>query len=134
MKPIRSVILFLTLALLASSCHSSMNFLASSAVPAATGKVQIKRDKNENYLIKITVQNLAPANRLSPPQRTYIAWIESGRNSIKKLGLLEPRSKNLDATLTATVVDSPSRIFITAENSPEIEYPNGTEVLATNRR
>ena len=108
-----------------------MTFLSSSVVPAATGKVQVKRDKNTNYVINVSVQNLAPADRLKPPQRAYISWMESAGNSVKKLGLLEPSSKNLDASLTATAVASPDRVFITAENSPETQYPGGTEVLTT---
>ena len=115
------------------ACTPSMNFLPSSVVPAATGKVQIKRDKNENYLIKLNVRNLAPADRLSPPARTYIAWMESGSNSIRKLGLLEPKSRNLEAALTATAVANPERIFVTAENGPDVQNPGGNEVLATRR-
>lgn len=118
----------------AGACAPSMNFLASPVVPAATGKVHIKRDKNENYLIKVNVKNLAPADRLSPPQRVYIAWMESDRNTIKKLGLLEPNSRQLKASLTTSTVVAPSRILVTAEGSPEIQYPGGTEVLVTERR
>lgn len=134
MKSVRLTVLPLALALFVGSCTPSMNFLSSSIVPAASGRVQVKHDKNENYLIRINVRNLAPADRLSPPQRTYIAWMESGRNSIKKLGLLEPRSKALEASLTTTSVEPPDRIFVTAESSPDTQYPDGTEVLATKRR
>jgi len=124
----------LVVALLLSSCTPSMHFLPSTVVPAATGKVQIKRDKNSNYIVRVDVQNLAPADRLTPPQRTYIVWMESGRNSIKKLGLLEPRSKNLVASLNTSTVTKPDRLFVTAEYGPDSQYPAGTEVLATGLR
>jgi len=130
----KTLVSLLVLILLLASCTPSMNFLASSVVPAATGKVQVKRDKNSNYQIKVDVQNLAPADRLTPPQRNYIVWMESDRNTVKKLGLIEPSSKNLKASLNATAVADPSRVFITAESSPETQYPGGTEVLATGRR
>lgn len=116
------------------ACTPNLNFVPSSVVPAASGKAQVKRDKNQNYVVKVNVRNLAPADRLSPPGRTYVVWSESDRNTIKKLGLLEPRSKNLTASLTTSTVADPNRIFVTAENSPEIQYPGGTEVLATSRR
>lgn len=131
MKTIAS---FLALLTLLGACTPNMSFVPSTVVPAATGKVQVKRDKNQNYVVRVNVQNLAPADRLNPPARTYVVWSESDRNTIKKLGLLEPRSKNLTASLTTTSVADPNRIFVTAENSPEIQYPGGTEVLATNRR
>lgn len=129
----KTIVSTLVLTLLLGSCTPSMNFLPSSAVPAASGKVQVKRDKNQNYVVKVNVRNLAPADRLTPPGRTYIVWMESDRNTIKKLGLLEPRSKSLDASLSATAVADPNRIFVTAEDSPETQYPGGTEVLATKR-
>jgi hypothetical protein len=134
MKTSGQPIFALLMALLLASCTPTLPFLASSTVPAASGHVQVKRDKNENFLIKVNVRNLAPANRLTPPQRNYIAWMESDRTTIKKLGLLEPRSKALEASLTTTAVANPDRIFITAESSPETQYPSGTEVLATKRR
>lgn len=130
----KKVMLTALVPLFLASCTPSMNFLTSSVVPAATGKVQVKRDKNSNYQIKVDVQNLAPADRLTPPQRNYIVWMESDRNTIKKLGLIEPSSKNLKASLNATAVADPSRVFITAESSPETQYPGGTEVLDTQRR
>lgn len=134
MKHMKKVMLTALVPLFLVSCTPSMNFLTSSVVPAATGKVHVKRDKNANYQIKVDVENLAPADRLTPPQRNYVVWMESDRNTIKKLGLIEPSSKNLKASLNATVVADPNRVFITAENSPEAQYPGGTEVLATQRR
>lgn len=134
MKLVKLIVFSSVTALLLNACTPSMNFLTSTVAPAATGKVQVKRDKNENYRIKVDVRNLAPADRLTPPERTYIVWMESGRNDVKKLGLLEPRSKALEASLTATSVESPDRIFITAEGSPDTQYPGNTEVLATKRR
>jgi hypothetical protein len=134
MKKATHTIFSLVLILLVGSCTPSMNFLSSSVVPAATGKANVKRDKNANYLIEINVRNLAPPDRLTPPQRIYVVWMESDRNTIKKLGLLEPSSKALNASLSTTAVANPNRIFVTAEGSPEIQYPVGTEVLATERR
>lgn len=134
MKRAKTLFAVVLSAYLLGACAPSMTFQTSSVVPAATGNVKVKRDKNQNYVISIDVQNLAPADRLTPPQRTYIAWMESDRNTIKKLGLLEPSSKSLKASLTTTAVNDPNRVFVTAESSPEIQYPGGTEVLATQRR
>ena len=55
-------------------------------------------------------------------------------NTIKKLGLLSPASKALDASINATAVPVPTRIFITAENNSDIQYPQGQVVLTTARR
>lgn len=111
-----------------------MVFQPSSVTPAATGKVQIKRDKNDNHVIRISVRNLAPADRLSTPQQAYIAWADMGRNEYRKLGQIAPRNKTLEASLTATSVSNPNRVFITAESTPQVQRPSSLEVLTTATR
>jgi hypothetical protein len=134
MKSLRNITLGLGLTIIMGACASSMNFVPSSVVPAATGKASVKRDKSNNYQIRVQVRNLAPAERLSPPGRTYVAWVETDRNSARKLGLIEPRSRSLEATLNSSSVAAPDRIFITVEDNPQSQYPSGREVLATRGR
>jgi hypothetical protein len=110
-----------------------MNFATSSILPAARGEIGVKKDKNNNYVIDVRVQNLAEANRLNPPKETYIVWMESNRNSAKKLGQIRPTSKALTGKLTATETTQPDDIFITAEDNADVSYPNGQVVLTTKR-
>ncbi|MEJ7588034.1 MAG: hypothetical protein WKI04_10790 [Ferruginibacter sp.] len=49
-----------------------MTFATSSIAPAATGKVKIKKDDNDNYAIDVTVPHLAPHYKLPPPRETYV--------------------------------------------------------------
>lgn len=131
MNTIKNALAVIGLAAYLGACAPSMNFQPSSVAPAATGKVQVKRDKNDNHIIQISVRNLAPADRLATPQQAYIAWADMGRSDIRKLGQLTPRKKLLEASLTATTVSSPDRIFITAESTPQVQYPSSIEVLTT---
>lgn len=134
MKRIQNVTWALGLALLLGACSSSLNFQTSSVVPAASGKVDVQRDRNENYTVRVNVRNLAPPDRLTPPQPYYVVWMESKQGTTRKLGLLNPSSRQLKASLRTSVVEQPARVFVTAENSTDSAYPAGTEVLATNRR
>lgn len=138
MQRIKYIALLSTLLLLLDACSPSLKFVSSPVVPAATGQVKVKRDKNNNYLVNVEVMNLAPADRLTPPQQAYIVWMDSDQNSVKKLGLLSPSSnllsRALKADLRATAVARPTRIFVTAERTPDIQYPAGIEVLTTNHR
>lgn len=138
MQRIKWIALSVTMLLLLESCSPKLTFTSSSVVPAATGQVKVKRDKNNNYLVNVEVMNLAPADRLTPPQQAYIVWMDSDQNSVKKLGLLSPSSnllsKALKADLSATAVAKPTRVFVTAERTPDIQYPAGIEVLTTNRQ
>ncbi len=129
MKRLISITTVLVLALMIGSCTPKMKFATSSVVPAATGSVAVKKDKNNNYVVSVSVMNLAPPERLNPPQQVYVVWTELEQNSVKKLGLLKPASNTLKASLTAPAVSKPVRVFITAERDADIQYPAGAEVL-----
>jgi hypothetical protein len=117
-----------------SSCSKKMTFLSSSIVPAADGSVSIKNDKNENYAIAVSVNHLAPAPHLTPPEKTYVVWIVTEDNETKNIGQLQSSSgfmsKALKASLNAVTPFRPNYVFITAEKRGDVEYP-GTLVLST---
>jgi hypothetical protein len=137
MKTIYSVTTALLLLLALESCTPKMSFLDSSIVPSATGDVNVKRDRNNNYAIRIRIANLAEPQKLDPPKNTYIVWMESGRESAKKIGQITTSSglfsKALKAELNATETEKPDRVFITAENDANVQYPDGPTVLTTKR-
>ena len=104
-------------------------------VPAAEGKVKIKRDKNNNYVISLKVIRLAQPERLQPPKDHYVVWMETDQNGTKNIGKLESKSGFLSKTLKGTLVTvtpfKPIRFFITAEDNATVQYPSGPMVLST---
>ena len=133
MKPIKSVAHTLFILVALSSCTPKMTFLNSTIAPAATGGVTVKKDKNNNYVLNVSVINLAEPKQLTPPKETYIVWMESDDSSTKKLGQIAPRSKALKGELRATSTDKPKEVYITAENDANITYPTGDTILTTKR-
>lgn len=133
MKTINAITSILFTTILLSSCTPKMTFVTSTIVPAATGEVNVKKDKNKNYVINLTVQNLAEPNNLNPSKNTYLVWMESTENSAKKLGQIMPNGKSLKATLTTSVINDPKAVFITAEDNAEVQYPAGQVILTTRR-
>ena len=137
MKTINSLALILFLALALGACSSKMTFQNSSIVPAATGEVKVKKDKNDNYQITVNVANLAEPQKLSPSRDVYIVWMDSNRNLIKKLGQIKVGSgmfsKALTGELTVTESEKPDRVFITAENNADTMNPSTEVVLTTGR-
>jgi hypothetical protein len=136
MKTVRKNVLKLTLlgimvAMLASfsSCSKKVAFLTSSVVPAAEGFVQVKKDKNENYSILLKISNLAEVDKLQPPKKTYVVWMETDRGLTKNIGQLVS-SKNLNANFETVSSFKPIKIFLTAEDNENIQYP-GNVVLST---
>jgi hypothetical protein len=118
-----------------NSCATKAVFLNSAVVPAAQGSVKFKKDKNENYVIKIKISNLAESNRLQPPKNTYIVWMETGDDVVKNIGQIMSSkafmSKKLKASFETVSSFKPKKIFITAEDDANIQYPFSGTVLTT---
>jgi len=117
-----------------TSCSQKMSFTSSTRVPAATGSVSLKSDKNNNNTIRISINNLAPVSQLTPPYQTYVVWMVTENNETKNIGKLRSNtgflSKALKASLSTVSSFKPVSFFITAENEGNVEYP-GLIVLST---
>jgi hypothetical protein len=118
-----------------SSCATKAIFLSSSVVPAAEGKVTIKEDGNKNFEIKVVTKNLADSQRLTPPKNVYIVWMLTDNSGTKNIGQIISSSSSMSSKLKASfeTVSSfrPSKIFITAEDEANIQYPYSEVVLTT---
>ncbi|MEP6725389.1 MAG: hypothetical protein ABJC98_06225 [Bacteroidota bacterium] len=120
-----------------SSCSRKISFQTSTVVPAAEGTVKVKKDKNDNYRISVSISNLAEPNRLQPAKHTYVVWMDTDNNRIKNIGQINSSTGFLSSKLKASfeTVSSfkPIKIFITAEDDAAIQYPGMQVVLSTDR-
>ena len=136
MKTIKSITFLFFVALALSACSNKMTFQDSSVVPAASGDVKVKKDKNKNYAITVSVMNLAEPQKLSPSREVYVVWMQSDRDLVKKLGQISVKSgmfnKSLSGELKATETTQPDRVFITAENDAQTMNPS-TEIILTTK-
>lgn len=119
-----------------SSCGTSkMAFQTSSVVPSAEGSVKVKKDNNKNYSVDLKVIRLANAEKLSPPKKMYIVWMNTAQDGVKKVGQLNTSSsllsKTLKSSLKTTVPYEPTGFFITAEDDADVFAPSGQVVLHT---
>ncbi len=131
---IHSVIILMTVAVF-FSCAKKVSFQSSSVVPAATGSVKIKKDKNKNYGIQVNVTNLAEPGKLQPPRNYYLVWMVSDENQTRNMGQINTSSgllsKKLKASFKTTTPFKPSKFFITAEDDKALTYPGSQVVLTT---
>ena len=97
-----------------------MSFTNSFVVPAVSGTIDVKKDKNENYTLTVNVQNMAEAKNLTLAKDTYLVWMKQDDNSVKRLGQLSPAGKTLSASLNATAVAKLQAVFITAEDNADV--------------
>jgi hypothetical protein len=118
-----------------SSCSTKANFLPSEVVPAAQGSVTVKEDGNKNYTIKIQISNLADSKNLTPLKNVYVVWLLPENNTPKNIGQIVSSTGTLSNKLKASfqTVSSfkPSKIFITAEDEANVQYPYSDVVLTT---
>lgn len=134
-KKILTAIMFLTCMGMFVSCARKINFNTSSTVPAAEGRVKVKKDNNGNYSLDIEVKNLSAPTRLTPSKKMYIVWMDTESNGTKNLGQLVTSSALLSsamkASLNATTPYKPTKVYITAEDEASLEYPGYQSVLTT---
>ena len=120
-----------------TSCAKKIAFLTSSVVPAARGQVTVKKDDNKNYAIKVKIDNLAEAKRLEPSKNTYVVWMETDESMVKNIGQIKSDnqfiSSKLKATFETVTAFKPTKIFITAEDNSDTQYPGNQFILETKR-
>lgn len=126
-----TVYLFVIIVII-SSCAKKSTFMVSPVQPAARGFVEVKKDDNNNYHIKVELTSLSESNRLSPPKSHYVVWMVSNSNINKNIGQIKP-SSNLKASFETVSVAKPTRVFITAEDDPSLQYPGTMVVLTTEK-
>jgi hypothetical protein len=105
-------------------------FVQSSVVPAAEGYVKIKTDRNNNTIINIRIKNLAEIERLDPNMKTYVVWMVTDRESTDNIGQIQS-SNSLKVSFESVSSFQPIKIFITAEENENTQYPNEKIVLTT---
>ncbi len=118
-----------------SSCAKKVSFQSSSIVPAAKGTVKVKKDKNNNYKINISLTNLAEPKNLQPSKSTYVVWMETSDNGTRNIGQINSStgflSSKLKANFETVSAFKPIKIFITAEDEANIQYPGNQLILST---
>lgn len=136
-KTSKSIIFFFCILFSCSlmSCSTRLNFLNSTVVPAAKGSVKVSRDDNRNYALDVKVTNLAEPSRLQPKKDLYVVWLVTKDGATKNIGQLNSSSgfftSALEGELKTVSSFEPDYVFITAENSSDIQYPLGIVVLTT---
>jgi hypothetical protein len=137
MKKIMYYPVFVLLLVCFSACSRKMTFARSVVVPAAEGGVKIKKDRNNNYAITVSVRNLASARNLQPPKQTYVVWMQTKDDGTRNIGQLNSSSgllsKTLKGSLSTVSSHKPTSFFITAEDVGDVQHPGTQTVLVTER-
>lgn len=126
MKNMKSILLSI-LIILMTSCATVVKFPVSTVEPAADITAKIKNDKQNNFVIEVTANYLASAERLSPPKKMYVVWIITKENGTSNIGQM--KNDNVQKMKLQTISSfEPKQIFITAEDEGTITVPMGIEI------
>ncbi|MEJ7556663.1 MAG: hypothetical protein WKF66_00040 [Pedobacter sp.] len=118
-----------------SSCAKTLRFNISPVIPSATGSVKLSTDDNKNRAMTLSVKNLVDPQRLTPPKKIYVVWIQT-KDGVRNLGSLVSSEGYFTSTRTATftsvITGEPTRFFVTAEDNAQVAGPGSVTVLTTN--
>lgn len=130
-----SALLGLSLIATAANASSKVNLVlgASSQIPAAEGKVQLRHTVNGNIEIRLSIKHLAPPGRIVPGANVFVVWargLAPGAEA-QNLGALVV-DKNLNAKLKAVTAMPAFDLFITCEQGQTATLPTAPELLPAN--
>ena len=118
-----------------TACSKKTSFLNSSVVPGAEGTVKVSKDKNKNTVIKIQITNLADPGKLTPARKEYVVWMVTDNDLTKNIGRIKSSrtffNKRLEGSFETISSFKPVKIFITAEDDADIQYPQEQVILST---
>jgi hypothetical protein len=116
-------------ALLLAGCgEKKVRMTTAPQVPAATGTAELSRDSNGNTVVDLKVKHLAPPDKLTPPKTGYVVWIQSRGGAPENKGQLRV-NENLEGEFKSPAPQKTFDIFVTAEDNPRADTPQGPEVL-----
>lgn len=128
MKRIFSFCTLFVLLLTTFALARDVRMTASSVVPAAEGKVNIDKDQNGNFKIKVEVHHLAKPANLTPAETNYVVWIQARGAAAENQGLLKVNN-DLNGDFETTTRHEAFDVFVTAESDANASLPTGAEVL-----
>ncbi|MBN1132457.1 MAG: hypothetical protein JXR52_12660 [Bacteroidales bacterium] len=128
MKTIRNLLIGV-IAVFLASCATTAKFPVSDVLPAAEITAKKKQDKNENSEITIKAKHLAGPERLNPPKKFYVVWINTDNGLINIGQLLNTKSNS--AELKTVTPYKFKDIIITAEDTGNLTRPEGFTIART---
>jgi hypothetical protein len=96
----------------------------------------VNKTSEDEYRVRLEVSGMALPERLTPAKKHYVVWIETegqGTRNIGELrnnrGMMANRSR---ASFESTTRFKPTQIFVTAENSTNLQWPGDHVIFRSN--
>jgi hypothetical protein len=115
--------------LLVGGCANKINMNRSSSVPSAEARLKVNKEGDNKRDLKIEVQHLAPAERVSPQASGYVVWLQPSEPQAAPMNLGVLTLDDQEGELRASTPYEKFQVFITAEQDPQTTAPSGERVL-----
>lgn len=101
---------------------------SAESVPSAKATIYVNQDRNKNTQVDMKVRFLAHPSALTPPEIAYVVWIQENDRPAENKGELHVDG-NLNGEFKTVSPYKAFTIFVTAEQSPQVQSPRGDQVL-----
>lgn len=106
-----------------------MQMIAGQSNPAARCTIHMHVGDNGNTELDMKAESLAAPSALTPPKNAYVVWVQSPDDAPQNHGQITI-DKNQKAELKTVTPYKRFRVFITAEDQPQMKVPEGPTVLS----
>ena len=127
----RAILTLITAGVLVAApamAEKKFDMKTSSTVPAAEGRAIVEHDRNKNVQVTLEVRHLAKPQSLAPAKGTYVVWIQPEGQEPNNVGVLRVNDE-LKGDFRTTTPYKKFDLFVTAEDSPTVSTPSGTEIM-----
>jgi hypothetical protein len=111
------------------SGSKDVQMMAGQSNPAARGTIHLHVGDNGNTELDLKADSLASPSALTPSKNAYVVWIQSPDEAPQNHGQITI-DKNQKAELKTVTPYKRFRVFITAEDQPQMQAPEGPTVLS----
>lgn len=105
------------------------HMMAGAQTPAARGTVEYKMGNNRNTELDIKVHSLSQPSALNPSENVYVVWLQPPGSAAKDEGQIKV-SSNQQGELKTETPYKRFKIFVTAEENPQLQTPEGPTILS----
>jgi hypothetical protein len=106
-----------------------VQMMAGKSNPAARGTIHLHVGDNGNTELDLKADSLASPSALNPPKNSYVVWIQSPGEAPQNHGQITIDNDQKAELKTATPYKR-FKIFVTAEDQPQMQTPEGPTVLS----
>jgi len=128
---IRNAVIASSFAVLIVSCvgPSKYQVTGSTRAPDADGRISVEKVEGGNSMVTLTVDHLAPPQRMVNAATTYVVWFQRPGQTPVIVGQLAYDSGNRTGVMHATTTDHQFNVLVTAESEGRVLSPSDVVVF-----